>query len=62
MLQNIQNAIVGVSKKQYLCTRNQNNTIFFVPKKKQTNTLEKSRRDDGFFCFCQVCQIVILLK
>lgn len=31
MLQNIQNAIVGVSKKQYLCTRNQNNTIFFVP-------------------------------
>lgn len=41
MLQNIQNAIVGVSKKQYLCTRNQNNTIFFVPLKKQTNTLEK---------------------
>ncbi len=32
MFSNIHFAIVHIKKKQYLCTRNQNNnTIFFVP-------------------------------
>ncbi len=31
MLQNIKRTIAHIEKKQLLCNRNQDNTIFFVP-------------------------------